>query len=270
MRTYNRGYNDKNQMLKYEDIPISNDSRRIDLEGPVLVAHQAEFMPWLGYLSKAAMGDIYLILDDTQFKRKYFENRNKIRFPNNDGWLWLNIPVKNQNQKLNMLDVEIVDQKWKRKHLQTIKVSYGKAPYFDLIYSELEEIYFNLNTKKLVEINIQLIKYAFKKFCIDVPVYRVSDLKKSGSHISGVGNDLVISLVNSVNAKTLVAGKSGKGYLKKQNFARDNIKLVFQNFTHPVYTQQHGEFLPNMSFIDLLFNYGDRSINILPKSDYIH
>jgi hypothetical protein len=253
-----------------KDVLVSNDSRRVDLPAPVLIAHQAEFMPWLGFISKAAMGDIYLILDDTQFKKEYFENRNKIRFSNKEGWIWLNIPVKNKDKLLNMLNVEAVDSSWKKKHLNTIRVSYGRAPYFHVIFPELEELYFNMNSNKLVEINIQIIRYAFNKFNINTPVYRVSELKKHGKNIDGTGTDLVISLVKAVNANTLVAGKSGKNYLKSDKFKNNNIDLVFQDFKHPVYKQKHGGFLPYMSFIDLLFNYGDEAVNILPKSNYIH
>ena len=251
-------------------IPTSSDPRRVDLQGPILVAHQAEFMPWLGFISKAAMGDIYLILDDTQYKKKYFENRNRVRFPNNDGWIWLNIPVKNQRKIMNMLDVEIVDEKWKKKHLNILKTSYGKAPYFNKIFGELEELYLSINSNKLVDINIEFIKYAFKKFRVDIPVYRVSDMRNYGKDISGFGTELVLSLAKAFNAKTMVAGKSGKDYLNKKMFDSGNIQLIFQDFKHPVYNQKHGDFLPYMSFIDLLFNYGDESINILPKSSYNH
>ena len=255
-------------MIDVINIPVNNDPRRIDLEGPVLVAHQAEFMPWLGFISKAAMGDIYLILDDTQFKKSNFQNRNKIRFPNKEGWLWLNIPVKNKDSFTNMLDVEIAGNEWKDKHLKTIQTSYGKSPYFSQIYAELYEIYANFDSNKLVEINILLIKYAFKKFSINTPVYRVSELKKSAEDITGYKTELVISLVRAVNANSIVAGSGGREYLDKERFKENKIDLVFQEFQHPVYKQIHGEFLPHMSFIDLLFNYGDKSVNILPKSYY--
>ena len=48
----------------------SKDRRRADLAEPVLVAHQPEFLPWLSYISKATMGDVYFILDTVQFRKR--------------------------------------------------------------------------------------------------------------------------------------------------------------------------------------------------------
>lgn len=253
----------------FESIKRSNDPRRADLPGRILVAHQAEFMPWLGYVSKAAMGDVFLILDDTQFKKKYFENRNKIRFSNADGWLWLATSVKSGGNLQNMLDVEFDNLKWINKHLKTIQISYSKTKHFDEIYTEIEQIYHSINSNKLVEFNIALILYAFKKFKISIPVIRVSELKNKGFNIDGKSTEMVLSLCKSVNADILVAGKSGKDYLCQERFKAEKIQLVYQEFHHPIYKQYHGQFLPYMSFIDILFNHGnEKSKEILGKSDF--
>jgi len=256
-------------MINIGSIPKSTDPRRIDLDGHVLVAHQAEFMPWLGFISKAAMGDIYLILDDTQFKKKNFQNRNKIRFPNKEGWLWLNVPIKNKDSLPNMMDAEFAGKDWKEKHLESIKTSYSKAPYFDMIYPELIEIYRNRQLCKLVDFNIEIIRYAFRKFNISQPVFRVSELKQSGVSITGLKSDLVVSLVKAVEANVLVAGRDGRNYLNYDEFKKNNINLVFQEFNHPTYRQIHGDFIPYMSFIDLLFNHtAQDAITLLGKPKY--
>lgn len=256
-------------MLDLANIPRSTDPRRIDLEGRILVAHQAEFMPWLGFISKATMGDIYLILDDTQFKKKNFQNRNRIRFPNKEGWIWLNIPIKNKDSLPNMIEAKFSDENWRKKHLDTIRTSYSNASQFEIIYEELSKIYQNMNLEKLVDFNIEIIKYAFQKFKINLPVIRVSDLKKDGKNINGFKSDLVLSLVKSVEANAIVAGPDGKKYLNFANFNENNIELVFQDFSHPNYKQMHGDFLPFMSFIDLLFNHPqEQAIRILGKSAY--
>ena len=77
-------------------IPIkkSLDERRFDVEGLTLSSHQPEFLPWLGYVSKATMADVYFILDSVQYVKDVFQNRNKIRIKQGDGWQWLNVPVK--------------------------------------------------------------------------------------------------------------------------------------------------------------------------------
>ena len=256
-------------MINLNNIQKSNDHRRANLPGRILVAHQAEFMPWLGFISKAAMGDIYLILDETQFKKKYFENRNKIRYSNSDGWIWLNIPVKNKNALPNMMDVEIADNNWKNKHLKAIQLSYSKAPFFNEYFPIIENLYLDFYGNKLVEFNIKIINLAFKLFEIKAPIFRVSELIKNGYKISGSGTELVISLCKAVNADNLVAGISGKDYLDINKFNKNNVGVVFQDFKHPNYNQLHGEFIPYMSFLDVLFNYGDEAVHLLPKSNYL-
>ncbi len=245
----------------------SKDPRRIDLPGRVVVAHQAEAIPWLGFFSKAAMGDVFLLLDDTQFKKEYFENRNKIRTPNKV-WDWLNFPTNGKKHLPNMLEVELQGSNWKRKHLNKLRMSYGKAPYFSTIYPEIEELYASFSSSKLVDINIAFIKYGFKKFNINIPIYRISDLKKDGLKIEGESSELVLSIAKESRAKVFVAGQSGKNYLHSEAFTNSGIKLVFQEFEHPVYPQFHTGFQPYMSFLDLLFNCGNNALKYLPKSNY--
>ena len=78
----------------------SQDPRRLPLEGKILVAHQPECMPWLGNISKAAMGDVYFILDTVQFVKEHWQSRNKIRIHGVRGWQWLSIPLKDVNKHL--------------------------------------------------------------------------------------------------------------------------------------------------------------------------
>jgi len=255
--------------LETIQIKRSQDSRRIDLNGPILVAHQPEFLPWLGNISKVAMGDVYFILDTVQYQSKYFQNRNKIRIKNGQGWQWLIIPVNDtKDHYVNTLDVRIANNtNWRKKHLHAIEFSYKKSPFFQEIYTELSELY-RYECDFLVDFLIRIIKYAFEKIGIRIPVYRVSELIKSGYEVKGEKSDLIISMCRVIDAKTYVFGISGKDYVEENKFKSAGITPVFQDFEHPVYSQIHGEFLPAMSFIDLLFNHGKRASEILGKSSW--
>jgi hypothetical protein len=233
------------------------------LESPILTGHQPEFMPWLGYLSKAKMGDVYYMLDHVQFVKEVFQNRNKIRIKNTPGWQWLNVPIKNAKKIQLWHDVKIDNtQPWKRKHLNAIKMSYNKTPYFKEIFPEIEQLYVNFKGDKLIDFIKIIVKYAFKKFDITTPIFYTSEIKG----ITGKKSDLIVSMCKSCNAKTFVFGELGNTYIEWGRFK--DIKPVFQNFNHPTYKQIHGEFIPKMSFIDLLFNYGENSKKILTKSSY--
>ena len=46
-------------------------------------------------------------------------------------------------------------------------------------------------------------------------------------------------------------------------FDEEGIEIIFQDFKHPVYNQLYEGFEPGMSAVDLLFNCGDKSLEIL-------
>ena len=141
-------------------------------------------------------------------------------------------------------------------------MSYNKTPYFKEIFPEIEQLYINFKGDKLIDFIKIIVKYAFKKFDITTPIFYTSEIKG----ITGKKSDLIVSMCKSCNAKTFVFGKLGNTYIEWDKFK--DIKPVFQNFNHPIYEQIHGEFISNMSFIDLLFNYGENSKKILTKSSY--
>ena len=121
------------------------------------------------------MGDVCFIVDTVQFVKEGFHNRNKIRINNGKEWQWLTIPVLLAKKKLiNLSEVKINDKiKWQRKHLNAIKYSYGKTPYFNEIYLELEKIYYDFDGEFLVEFVVSITKYAFNKFGINIRKYHV-------------------------------------------------------------------------------------------------
>ena len=49
------------------------------MKSKVLTIHQREFITWLGFIDKASMADTIVLLDNVQFRHKYFQNRNKIK-----------------------------------------------------------------------------------------------------------------------------------------------------------------------------------------------
>jgi hypothetical protein len=257
------------RMKSINSITHSQELRRIPFERPILAAHQPEFLPWLGFISKAAMGDIFLLLDSVQYEKQNWQNRNKIRTRYDCGWKWLIIPLirESTSREKKISDARMARGSWREEHLRAIKNSYSKAPFFSETFNQLEKSY-QYDGDSLSEFNASLIQYAFRMFQIDAPVYRTSDLISSGYSICGRKTDIILSMCQAVGARTYVSGPFGKGYLDTEIFRLNNINLVFQSFDHPVYPQIHGEFIPCMSFIDLLFNHGPKSIEILGKPNW--
>ena len=221
--------------------------------------HQPVYLPWLGFIEKVISSEKFVFLDDVQFEKNGFQNRNKIR--TYDGEMWLTVPVKVKSQTL-LKDVKInysVD--WINKHKKSIIQNYKKAEFFDNYWLELEKIY-DEKYEYLVELNIEIIKFLFNKLKIKTKTLFSSEL-----HISDKGSNRILEICKILNADRYISGISGKKYLLIDDFERQKIKLEFQNFQHPTYEQIFDPFYPNMAMIDLLFNEGERSLKIIKKGN---
>lgn len=243
-------------IIEFWDASIINKS--------VVTIHQPEFIPWLGFFNKVYQSDILVILDNVKFKKGHFENRNKVRNISESGWTWLNIPVITTGKsEQEIKDVIIEDRSnWKNKILKTIKYSYSSTQYFDEVFVLIEES-LNQDSKKLIDINIAFIKNILNYLSIHKKFILQSELD-----INSTKSQLLVDILNKTNADIYLSGKSGKEYLEMKTFEKNNIKVVFQNFEHPRYDQLHGEFISHMSILDILFNYGKSSINLIKEQNY--
>ena len=221
--------------------------------------HQPVYLPWLGFIEKVTSSEKFVFLDDVQFEKNGFQNRNKIR--TYDGEMWLTVPVKVKSQTL-LKDVKInYSTDWINKHKKSIIQNYKKAEFFDNYWFELEKIY-DEKFEYLVELNIEVIKFLFDKLKIKTKTLFSSELD-----ISDKGSNRILEICKNLNADRYISGISGKKYLLIDDFERQKIKLEFQNFQHPTYEQVFDPFYPNMAMIDLLFNEGERSLKIIKKGN---
>lgn len=227
----------------------------------ILSVHQPQYIPWLGYFDKIDKSGCFVFLDNVQYKAREYQNRNKI--VTDKGWIWLTVPVIIKGQAVQKIrDVKINDSfNWQRKHAKTLENFYNKAPFFKNYVSFLGSVY-SSSWEKLADLNIHVIKYLLAEFKINTPLYYESEL-----NISSRKTDRIIDICKKLNADTYLSGIGGRDYLEEDKFIKAGIKLEYQNFNHPVYCQCYmkGEesFLPNMSAVDLLFNEGEKSIDIL-------
>lgn len=226
----------------------------------ILSAHQPNYLPYLGFFHKIVNCDVFAIWDTVQFvKRGTFGwmHRNKIRTP--DGWIWLTLPILSKGKyKQPIIDTYINNAvPWQRKHWRSIYLNYNKAPYFDKYSGFFEELY-KKKWDKFIDISEAIINYIVEKLALNTKIIKCSGFK-SGLH----GTDLIIDLCKQIGADTFLSGRHGKDYLEEEKFKESNIKLIYQDFQHPGYQQLYKPFIENMSIIDLLFNEGENSLNIL-------
>jgi len=223
----------------------------------ILTAHQPVYLPWLGLFHKIALADKFNFFDNVQYVPKDWISRNQVKTAN--GPVMLTVPVLTKGHREKVIaEMEINnDLPWARKHWNTIYLGYKKAPHFKQYADFVEDLY-KREWKLLADLNFYMLEWLLKTLGIGVDVTKASDRDFQGSK-----SDLVLDMCVKLGADVYVFGALGKDYADVDKFKSSGVRPVFQSYVHPVYKQLHGSFVPNMSVLDLLFNEGPASLDIL-------
>lgn len=224
----------------------------------ILTAHQPLYLPWLGLFHKIALSDVYCFFDVVQYQIEDYNARNRIKDNKGDSLL-LSVPVDSKGfLDRSIKDMKIKPGNWQRKHLGSIEHAYKKAPFFDDYYPGLQKIISN-EYQHLVDLDFDLLKLLLGYLGLT----NVDLVKASEIDISGKKSELVLDMCTKLHASLFIFGQQGFEYADTISFEQKGIKLHFQEYKHPEYEQINGTFLPSMSLIDLLFNMGDKSLEVL-------
>lgn len=219
--------------------------------------HQPDFLPYLGFFDRLLFTDVFIILDDVQFLRRGWHHRDKIKTKQGESWLTLSIKKGDYYQKINQVLLGEDRDVWVPRNLNLIKENYRDAPYFDNYFSQIKDIY-QLPLVKMIDINMEFLKFCFDAFNLQVNKIFSSDL-----NVEGQNNQKLINLVKAVEGTHYLSGTGARAYLDEGMFAQEGIVVEWQEFKHPIYSQLHGEFIPYLSCIDLLFNCGPQAKDVL-------
>lgn len=227
--------------------------------------HQPNFLPWIGYFHKMANCDVFVLFDDVQLPvGKSYVVRNLIK--TNDGSAWLTVPVGEKGEAKLIKDAQIINSNnWRRKHLQTIKFAYQKSPFYKDYIGGIEDIY-SKEWTNICDLNVAFIKLIKEFLGIKAKIILSSEISKNKL---GNGKEKIFSILKELKADTYFSGR-GSGsmrYIIPEDFKENKINLIFQDFVHPVYPQSGKEFIPNLSILDLLFNCGPDSLEIILNSE---
>jgi WbqC-like protein family len=223
----------------------------------ILSAHQPVYLPWLGLFHKIALADLFCYFDIAQYQTKDFNNRNKIKTHN--GEIWLSVPVESKNHMEKSIgDIRVIQNGWQRKHFKSIQFAYQKAPYYRAYIDGLEAILVGESFETLSALNLEILYFLMKCLELTTPIVKASDFS-----FRGAKSDLVLDMCLQLKADTYIFGAQGQNYAEVAKFRASGVQPLFQEYRHPRYRQQYGAFLPYMSVIDLLFNEGPASREIL-------
>ena len=224
----------------------------------LVAGHQPNLYPYGGFFAKLATVDEFVIVDNTQYVKKQYHNRNSVKFP--DGEVrWMTIPVRNSGHyKQRINETEIDDSlNWRRKHEKTLRSNYSSAPFFDEFYPQIK-LLLNMKWRFLADYNIAVIKTCVEYLKIDTPLVKASEIP-----IAGASTELILDICRKTASDTYLHGKHARDYVDFKLLENAGITNLIQDYSAVAYPQVVGDFTPNLSILDIIFNCGPKSLEVI-------
>jgi hypothetical protein len=217
--------------------------------------HQPTFFPWLGYFDKIVRADVFVVLDHVQFpKSRPGSWLNRVQLSVGGRPAWVTMPVVRTYHGLRRIDEMAIDNTspWRRKLLQLLRSSYGRAPAFAEVFPIVAPLVENA-TDCLVDYNLA----AIEALCERLGIGTAHLVRSSTLQVAGHATELLVGLVQCVGGRVYLAGGGAGGYQEDALFHAAGLELEYQRFQHPVYAQRGAvDFVPGLSILDALFNCG--------------
>jgi hypothetical protein len=222
---------------------------------------QPSYLPWLGFFDQMAQADTFVFLDDIQYTRRDWRNRNRVS--TKDEWNWITVPVLQKDKfQQSLLDTRVDNSvNWRHKHRQAIHHNYARSPYFDAYFPWFDSLY-NKEWDFLVDLCYETIRYPCEILNIKTPTLKSSELNAGGTK-----DGKILAICEKLDATHYLTGDKAKNYLSEEVFLKQNIVLEYHDYVHPEYPQQFPGFVPYMSVVDVLFNLGEKSRDLLVRQN---
>ena len=224
------------------------------------------FIPWAGYFDIMAHSDVFVVLDNVQYTHADWRNRNRIKTA--DSWIWFTVPVHARGRlekHINEIEIDYGTD-WKEKHLASLEHSYKRAPFFDEVMDIMVRAY-GADHALLVELNMDLMRQIMRYISLDTKVLMASEMASSGAK-----TERLISLLEDVGADRYLSGRAASSYLDEKMLLEAGIEVEWHDYAHPYYDQlwlKRQGFISHLSVIDLMFNHGPDSLEIITRHKLI-
>jgi hypothetical protein len=228
-----------------------------------VVIHQPDFVPYLGFFHRFLHADFFIALDHVQFvngSSRAWTHRDKIKTAQGEKWLTVSSKKTPHDTAINQIELS-TETDWRQDNLRLLEQNYRNAPFYAALMPEIERLY-SAPHSSLRDFNMASIEMLMDMLDVRLPWIYSSSLDPKYT-----SNELLVELLKKVSATQYLSGIGAKNYFEAKPFADAGIEVIWQNFAHPVYSQQFGNFLPYLSALDLVFNHGiDDSRKILRSS----
>lgn len=211
---------------------------------------QPTYLPWSGYFSLIDSVDTFVFLDDVQFSRRSWQQRNKIKSP--AGEIWLTVPVISKGLRDQLiLETKILNRSYVSNHISKIKEAYHGSKYFidffPILESVLERDFINL-----IELNISLIESISKYLNLSSTFKRSSEFS-----LGGIKDEKIFKILDHLKSDFYISASGSRQYMENSKlFQASAIEVKYLEYEIVEYHQLYGNFIPYMSIIDHIFNMG--------------
>jgi len=210
---------------------------------------QSNYIPWKGYFDMIAAVDEFILYDDVQFTKNDWRNRNRIKTP--AGVAWISVPVGKSIGRL-IREVELTDDRWQEKHWRTIEHNYGRAAHFEEIAAFIEPLYRREAYTTLSGLNRRFIEAVCAYLGVKTRITNSWDY-----HAGGGKTERLVDLCVQAGASEYISGPAAKDYIDVGAFTKRGMKVSWFDYAgYPEYQQLWGEFVHDVSILDLLLNCG--------------
>ncbi|MGB4704501.1 MAG: WbqC family protein [Candidatus Saccharicenans sp.] len=230
------------------------EAMRISFSQPV-------FLPWGGFFGRLLHSDLMILLDGTQFARGFtFVNRNRLKGP--QGEIWVTVPVKKKGlglQKISQLKIHQPDR-WSEKFLGLLKHYYRHSLFFHLTEEALREIICRAGDD-FCRLAVSSLKFMAQAFSINREF-----ILQSETQVEGKGSSLLVSLAVKTGASEVILPYLADRHLQMNLFHEAGIKVIFLKYLQEPYPQFWGNFIGNLSALDLWLCCGPQGSRKIAKS----
>ncbi|OON99199.1 MAG: hypothetical protein ATN35_01790 [Epulopiscium sp. Nele67-Bin004] len=222
---------------------------------------QSNYLPWKGVFDMINQVDEFVFLEDAQYTKNDWRNRNKILIQTKP--TWITVPVYNYSLEQLIYRTEIVMKyNWQRKHFNTFQINYSRASHYKKYLPLLEDIFLDKSWTNLSELNIYTTKIIAKELGITTKFINSVDLG-----CDGIKDDKLIKICKKLGATHYLSGPSAKNYIDPIKFQTNNIELEYIEYNYPEYNQGKEGFITHgVTVLDLMFHCGDESPKYIFKS----
>ncbi len=227
-----------------------------------VVVSQSMYFPWVGLLEQVRLADVFVHYDDVQLSRGFY---NRVQVKTAQGVKWLTVPLRDFHRGQRIDEAQVDNREdWRQKHRNILKQAYLNAEYRDEMLDLVDRV-FALPLITLADVSRNTILAIAEYFDISNSCHFVDS---HALEIEGRSSKRLLDIVLALAGNVYITGHGAKNYLEHEIFEQAGISVQYMQYRSIPYPQQHGDFTPYVTSLDLIANCGRKGVSVL-KSESV-